>query len=283
MDIFADFSTSEKSTRASPIGQYAVWIAIIVAVFVIGMLLFYWLRPKADHATAMGPFQLRDASKVHTNSITTIFDQTQIDANLGNNFTFSFFVYMHEVNGENIPFAGPEGDYRFKPIVYILGVGDIQIDPIHQIGRVRVKPLTSDGVNTISILEFKNFMIARWNQVTVTLEGRSLDVYVNGALANSILLENVPILNPAGVLLEQTPDFEGQAGLFQAWPRRLSESEVAANYKRNVDTRGKPLIPLTANTWSLVYDNLSKSMCDIGLCGINVRVGPMQYVDYEFA
>jgi hypothetical protein len=190
------------------------------------------------------------------------------------------------VNRERIPIAGPAGDFRFKPFLFLLGVGDILLDPIHQMARVRIKPLTQGALinpDTVTSIDVDNFMIARWNQLTVTLEGRTVDIYLNGVLAKSTLLDNLPILNPVGILLETSPDFSGQAGLFQAWPRRLTESQIAVNYARNADTRGKPRIPDVGYTLAEFLKGFRTEFCSLGFCGNLLNTGPLNYVDYEFA
>lgn len=219
-------------------------------------------------------------------SQSTLFDAVQLNQNLGNNFTLSGFFYMDSVNAERIPIAGPTGDYRFKPLLYILGVGTVIVDPLHQKARVSIQPLTDPAVRRSDApvnIDIDNFVVARWNQLTVTLEGRSVDVYLNGALVKSALLDNLPRLKPVGVLLETIPDFSGQAGLFQAWPRRLTGSEIMVNYKRNVDLRGKPAIPDGALDWTEVWKTLKEKLCKVGFCGFNYDAGPLMYVDYQFA
>jgi len=255
-----------------------LYIGIIVVLFVVGALVYWWLRPRELSTTVLGPYVLNGTAT--GNSTETIFTQKDVESTLGNNFTLSFFVYMEDVNRERIPIGGPEGDFRFKPLVYILGVGDVLIDPIHQVGRLRIKPLNPEELVSV---DFNNVMVSRWNQITITMEGRSVDIYLNGAIATSTLLDNLPSLKPLGVLLEKSPDFAGQAGLFQSWPRRLSEHEIIRNYKRNTDTRGKPLIPDIGPSIMDIFKNMGKGLCDIGFCGFRFRVGPMDYVDYEFA
>jgi hypothetical protein len=235
----------------------------------------------------MGPYVLTgDNGKPTAGSTVPILDQSQIFSSLGNNFTISTFVYMNEVNSERIPLGGPEGDFRFKPFLYILGVGDILIDPIHQVARVRIKPLTRTAVmqpDIVTNIDIDNFMITRWNQLTVTVEGRTVDVYLNGSLAKSTLLENLPILNPVGVLLETSPDFSGQAGLFQTWPHRLTASEIAQNYKRNTDTRGKPHIPDSSYSFWKMLQDLRDALCKKGFCDFDFKSKALKYVEYEYA
>lgn len=278
--------SSIPSNQSSGGSFISIFIGIIVILLIAGGFAYWWFKPKALDVTIMGPYILRgDNGKPSTGTIQSIFDQSHISA-LGNNFTMGSFVYMNDVNTERIPFAGPSGDFRFKPFLYILGVGDILLDPIHQIARVRIKPLTKTALiqpDAITNIDIDNFMIARWNQLVVTVEGRTVDVYVNGALAKSTILDNLPILNPAGLLLETSPDFSGQAGLFQAWPYRLKESEIATNYKRNTDTRGKPLIPDSSYSFLQMFKDLGDSICKKGFCDFHFATNPLKYVDYEYA
>lgn len=285
-DIFN--TIGEQVETVKPTSPRTIWIISIAIIILMAGLLYWWFKPRPEEVTVLGPYVLKGASLTSPveQSAVTIFNQSQIDGSMGNNFTFSFFVYMDDVNRERIPIAGPKGDFRFKTFINILGVGDIVLDPIHQMARLHLKPLTRDtmmnkdaGVN----IDIENFMIARWNQLAFTIEGRTVDVYLNGALASSTLLENLPILNPVGVLLETSPDFSGQAGLFQAWPRRLTLSQISANYKRNTDTRNKPLIPDIGPKFTDIFKQIPKSLCDLGFCGFRFSVGPMEYIDYEFA
>ncbi len=172
--------------------------------------------------------------------------------------------------------------------MYLLGVGDVLLDPIHQMARIRIKPLKleNSAINpdTISTIDIDNFMIARWNHLTITVEGRSVDVYLNGVLANSLLLPNLPVLNPVGVLIETSPDFSGKAGIIQAWPYRLTDKQVAENYKRNTDTRGKPHLPdMPFQTFINVIRSMGVELCKVGFCGFRIEQNPLTYVDYEFA
>jgi len=289
MDDFFAGLNSAAPTAERKVSTTATYIAIVLVLIVIAVALYWFFMKRADHVTEMGPWVLNGSDadvSTKTNSIITVFNNADIQSNLGNNFTLGLFVYMDDIKSERITIGGPSGDLRFKPFVYILGVGDIVIDPIHQVLHVRVRALDNKGFmnkSNMVTVEIPNFVVARWNQIVVTLEGRSLDVYVNGALAGSALLENLPIIKPLGVLMEKTPDFGGQAGLFQAWPRRLSENEIARNYARNTDTRHKPLIPDKGPSVYAIFKDMGKGLCDIGFCGFRFRVGPMEYVDYEFA
>jgi hypothetical protein len=256
-------------------------IGLVIIIFAVAVVLFWWFKPKADHVTFMGPIVLKGAGNGVPSEQKVLFTQSQIDTSLGNNFTLSLFVYMDDSNRERIPLGSPDGDFRFKNFVTILGVGTITLDPIHQRARISVRSLSSGLPETHIIID--NFMVAKWNQITITLEGRTLDVYINGVLAKSALLENLPILKPVMVTMETSPDFSGQAGLIQAWPRRLTSNAVAVNYKRNTDTRGKPLIPDIKPSLGTLWDMFKRGFCEIGFCDLSIQIGGLNYVDYQYA
>jgi hypothetical protein len=85
------------------------------------------------------------------------------------------------------------------------------------------------------------------------------------------------------VTMETSPDFSGQAGLIQAWPRRLTAKAVADNYKRNTDTRGKPLIPDIKPILDSLWNTMKQGFCEAGFCNMSVKIGGLDYVDYQYA
>lgn len=273
--------TIEKTTTALSSTQITMIIILLLAV--LAVLLFWWFKPKPDDVTFMGPIVLKGAGNGGSSEQKVLFTQSQIESSLGNNFTLSLFVYMDDSNRERVPLGYPEGDFRFKPFVTILGVGTILLDPIHQRAHIYLNPLSKNASNDTTHIQIDNFMVARWNQIALTIEGRSVDVYINGVLTKSALMENVPILKPVSVTMETSPDFSGQAGFIQAWPRRLTSHAISANYKRSTDTRGKPLIPDVEPSFGYIWDKMKQGFCDAGFCNISLQVGGLEYVDYQYA
>jgi hypothetical protein len=272
-------NTTKEYTSGFSTTQIVLFIVVVLAA--VAVLMFWWLKPKPDDVTVMGPFELKGAGNGVPSEQKVLFTQTQIDSSLGNNFTLSFFVYMDDSHRERIPLTAPEGDFNFKQFITVTGVCTILLDPIHQRAYISVAPLGKEPIR----IQLDNVMVARWNQIALTLEGRTLDIYMNGVLAKSALLENLPILKPVMVSMETSPDFSGQAGLIQAWPRRLTASAIAANYKRNTDTRGKPLIPDVAPNFGSIWESMKQGFCDAGFCAFTLPTfgSGLQYIDYEFA
>jgi hypothetical protein len=140
-------------------------------------------------------------------------------------------------------------------------------------------PITPSPADTITL---PNFSVSRWNQLAFSIEGRTVDVYLNGALATSTLLENVPYASPTQITLNPQPGYEGQVGYVQAWPRRLTMAEILANYKKTSDRKGKPAIPDSPFEWSDLLKGLENGFCSLGLCPSASSSDPFQYINYMF-
>lgn len=275
------------------------FIFLIVVLLIIAGAIVYilYFMPKSDETTVLGPFVLNGIPSEADSSgskLESVLTARQLSTSLKSNFTVSFFIYMDKLNMERIPFAGPEGEYRFKPLVKLIGVGEFVLNPVHQRALLRLTPLVPSVMNgkfkTPPYAEITNVMNSRWNQITITLEGRSIDIYLNSKHATSLILENLTWTNPTGMLLETSPDFWGQAGMIQAWPRRLTEREIVENYKRVTDLRGKPNIPDAKPTFKSIWQELYKLMCKAGFCPNSgkgsqgrLRTNGLEYVDYEYA
>ncbi len=285
MELYSSIENTVAS-KVPAISSRTYTILAVIVLLIVGAAAYYYFRPKAEDVTVMGPYDLAGTSGDSKSNQETLFDQSQLSTKTGNNFTFSMFVYMDDTNAERIPIGGPRGEFRFKSLVSILGVGTITLDPIHQMARITAQPLADTAIlkrDTRVNIDIPDVVVARWNQLVVSVEGRSVDVYLNGNLVKSALMENVPVLYPVGVLLETVPDFSGQAGLFQAWPRRLTMEEVQRNYKKNVDLRGKPRIPDKTVSVSDVFKKIGDMFCKAGFCAYSFNAGPLNYVDYEYA
>jgi hypothetical protein len=129
-----------------------------------------------------------------------------------------------------------------------------------------------------------DIFITKWYQFTICVEGRSVDVYVNGKLKTSGYLDNVPTNPFNGIQLNLSPDFSGQVCFIEMSPTRKSSAEILRNYERLTDERGRPDIPSTLFSFSGFGERIKAALCkSTGFCQSTVPTGPLDYVDYEFA
>jgi hypothetical protein len=270
-----------------------IFLILIILIIVVAVVYVLYFMPKSDETRVLGPFVLKGVPSRKTangSTLQSVLTQAQLTKSLKSNFTMGFFFNMDKLNMERIPFAGPEGDYRFKPLIKILGVGEFVLNPVHQRALLRLTPLVPmvmDGkFTTPPSAEIEHVMNSRWNQIIIGVEGRSIDIYLNGHHSTSLILQNLTWSNPTGVLLETSPDFWGQAGMIQAWPRRLTEREIWENYKQVTDFRGKPNIPDVGPSFKSIWQELYKLLCHAGFCpkkGARPQTSGLEYVDYEYA
>ena len=271
-----------------------IFLITFLVILVVTTFCLWYLWPRTDESRVLGPFVFTgipgDHQVIKNTANVPVFTQAQINRSLKNNFTLGFFIYMDKINTERIPFAGPKGDkYRcFKPLVKIQGFGEFILNPVHQTAQLRTTPLVpavfNKTFNTPPQVDLENILNDRWNQIVISVEGRSIDLYVNGQHATAMLLENLTWSIPTGVFLETSPDFWGQAGFIQAWPRRLTESEILKNYQRHTDQRGRPHIPDKV-VYRNIWDQMAQLLCRAGICPDSryQKTNGLEYIDYEYA
>jgi hypothetical protein len=197
------------------------------------------------------------------------------------NYTFSFYVYMNDLSS---PSFAPSDDMRYHKIVELTGACSIYMDPVQQSAQIVLNPATPSGAGLPSAtLTIPNFLTSRWNQLAFTVEGRTIDCYLNGALVTSTLLPDVPRSVPTQITLYPMAGFTGQLGYVQIWPRRLTLPEMTANYKQTSDPRGKPYIPAPGTSLSDLLAIFSRGFCSLGLCIDPDNTNPLRSIDYLYA
>ena len=306
--VWANTGAFSENLSDSKVKRRLLFVSILVFVAIVGILVWL-LRRKPTEVTVLGPYDVGTTKRSKElspkwNSMLGV-EETKLSA--GNNVTCSFFVYMEDASASLLPgsradmeaqqaFDLPATDRPQHPVQYLLTLGNIvgiAADPVFQELRVDVNQTppvdqTSGDVpvktKSVRTLIAPNLLAARWNQVTICVEGRSIDVFINGILATSMQLDNVPAAPMSGLFLNASPDFQGQVALFQVWAERRTSQQILENYKRNTDTRGKPLLPAPAWSWDNLFSKMKEAICTgTGFCGIRMASGPLEYVEYEFA
>lgn len=289
MDFFS--STTGFGTGGQEMTPKQRIILTLVIVLVLIAAIAWWVSRRPKDVLALGPFNVGSGTvAVAEERWLPVFTPEQAAKVRGNNTTFSFFVYAKDV-------TQAVGVPRTDGTQYVVTVGNvvgITLDTVNQNAVVDVlqapphafrsmnMPAAKEGL--VRSMTVKNVMVSKWNQITVSIEGRSVDAYVNGHLVASAQLDNIPNAQLGGMLLNQSPDFSGQACLFQMWPERRTAKQVLENYQRNTDLRGKPIVPDPSLSWGNVWERAKKALCDgTGLCSIQIQAGPLEYVEYEFA
>lgn len=287
--IGMDFFQSANTGGLGPADTRKRVILTLVVVLVVLAAIVWYVQSRPKDILTYGPIDVGKGGYSGDRWL-PIFTPEQVSRIRGNNTTFSFFVYVNDVS-QGVGPLRTDGTQYLLTVGNVVGVTmdtvnqnaivDVLQAPPHQFASLNT-PVNKEGlVRTVVV---KNVMVAKWNQLTVSIEGRSVDVYVNGRLITSAQLDNVPNAQLGGMLLNQSPDFAGQTCLFQMWPERRTSKQVLENYQRNSDLRGKPNVPVTGLSWGNVWERAKAALCDgTGMCGVQIKAGPLDYVEYEFA
>lgn len=94
---------------------------------------------------------------------------------------------------------------------------------------------SSSGSHTENQVTVKNFPLQSWNHLLISVYGSTLDVYMNGKLVNTKILDNVAEIYPnTNVNISQADnDVKGKTASFRYYDRALNPQQVY-----NVYTRG---------------------------------------------
>lgn len=233
-------------TRPAPL-VYVTGLYILIWT-VVGML--WYLYSAQESATVMGLWSIKptgaeyyDAGKmvVATEKV-DLLTETQVANNLGESFTFSFFVSIDNSGIETIKGASlRSGGKPYQNLIVVPGAYTVAVDPLHEV--LKLNFVTHDS-NSYEVL-IPTLSIHRWHQILVSVEGRTADIYQNGILVKSVPLPNVISGRPGKPLIYMNSDMYTRVAYVQAWPRRILEKEVAENYRLNVTDQNIPPIPST--------------------------------------
>jgi hypothetical protein len=246
------FSGTVASNLGSGLGntQYMMPILLgFVGLLMVLMIIYivvqtYKGRPST---TLTGPLDLWAPSSP------VVVDRTTVRKQMAASYTMSVFLKLD---------VAPDMRSAATPLLTLPDVWNLRYDPAHE---SLVLHLQETAVSTPQKIQIPGFPMQRWNQLVLTLEGRSIDIYINGTLATSAQLENVPPSGNASVTVVPG-NMMGSAALAQVWPRRLTVSEVVANYASTADSQGRPFMGASLLAPLKNISNIPNLFCPGGNC-----------------
>jgi len=225
----------------------------IVAISLIALVVFVVIQVKQTKPVMLlkGPVDLFQPQSP------VVVDRPSTSKQMRGSYTLSYYIRIDAV---------PDMRTAETPLMTYPGIWDLGYNAATEQlvwkfaqtqdtsgGWVWTEPVTVDGVP-----------MQRWTQVVITFEGRTADLYINGVLVTSSTLRNIPPSATSSITL--VPSYVmGQLAYAQLWPRRLTVSEIAANYTDTSDSQGRPFLgpDLLGPLKSLKIPNL---FCPSGNC-----------------
>ena len=254
LDYGRKFTENAKQTFNSADRSYVLpAIAAIIAIAIVIMIIYVAVQSGVSKPAKaiMGPIDL------HNPKSPVILDRNATKTAMAASYTLSYYVNIASVPDMRAT-ATP---FMIWPGVWMLGYNAAQEQLMLAQGTV------ADGANWggIDTVTLPSVPMQRWVQVTMTMEGRSMDFYLNGKLAKSHSFANVPPSAAASITLLPN-NLMGQLAYVQVWPRRLTVTEVENNHVDTSDSRGRPYLgpELLRAITGFKAPNL---FCPNGVCG----------------
>jgi len=220
-------SISQATQQFSEFSGVSYMIPIfagIILIIAIAIAVVYYI----DYSTRRPAKELLGPIDLFNPPSPAIVDITTIQKNMANSYTLSFYVQLDAV---------PDMRINSVPLLTWPGVWDVGYNAAQEQLIWKIQE-ANDPPQTVTV---NSITLQRWNQIVVTFEGRTIDVYCNGSLISSTTLNNVSPYPTSSITIVPT-NVMGRIAYIQVWPRRLPTSEVAINYVETSDSQGRPYL-----------------------------------------
>jgi hypothetical protein len=212
-------------------------LSIVITILVIVLILMLLRYIFADPYTLQNIQNGKTSSTIEASSLAT-------NGNVpSSNFAYSVWFYINNWNyryGEDKVIFGRMGAMSGDGKGAVKGINGLDPCPAVVLGAVEnnisislgcypgVDQQPVDGGNTIiHTCSVSNVPIQKWVNLTVSVYGRSMDIYIDGKLVRTCLLPGVAsINNNANIYLTPLGGFEGWTAKLQYYPDALNPQEV---------------------------------------------------------
>ena len=207
-------------------------ITIIVIILVILVIIFF-IQKDAFNQTSLTS-GLLDATK----KTVVAADNIKVGDDGTVNYTWSVWIYISDWSyrlGEDkvimrrgtkkdacplLSLGGTENTLTIKQSIH-LDNDEYGYDSI---------PTSIDGSNQVCTIP--NIPIQKWVCITVTLNGRDMDTYINGKLVKTCVLDNVAHVDPnADLFITPGGGFQGNVSNVNYWASPISPQQAWNIYK----------------------------------------------------
>jgi hypothetical protein len=214
-------------------------LSIVITIVVI-VLLFMFLRYMLTD-----PYTLQTLQNGMTSSTISATSLATNGSNVpSSNFAYSIWFYINDWNyryGEPKVIFGRMGSQSPSGTGSVQGVNGLDpcpavvLDPVENnlsisLGcypGVNQEPTTPGGNTVVHTCSVANVPVQKWVNLTISVYGRSMDVYLDGKLVRTCLLPGVAsINNNSNVYVTPSGGFNGWTAKFQYYPSPLNPQEA---------------------------------------------------------
>ena len=214
-------------------------LSIVIMILIIVLLVIIWKYVLSDPFTLQSMQNGQTASTIAASSLATNGSNVP-----SSNFAYSIWFYINDWNyryGEPKVVFGRMGSKSSTSTGAISGVSGMDPCPAVVLGAVEnnvavtlscypgsnQEPTTPGGTTVLHTCSVTNIPIQKWVNLTLSVYGRSMDLYIDGKLVKTCLLPGVAnVNNNSDVYVTPAGGFDGWTSKFQYYPNSLNPQEV---------------------------------------------------------
>jgi hypothetical protein len=214
-------------------------LGIVLTILVVVLIIMFFIYFFRDPYTLQRLQNGQNSSTIKASSLATNGSNIQ-----SSNFAYSIWFYINDFNyryGEPKVIFGRMGAPSSANGGSISGVNGMDPCPTIVLGALSNDleislgcfpganqiPTTPKGNTVVHTCKVSNVPVQKWVNLTISVYGRSLDVYLDGKLVKTCLLPGVAnVNNNADVYITPAGGFNGWTSRFQYYPNSLNPQEA---------------------------------------------------------
>jgi len=227
-----------------------MWIIIIIVILIVIYLIYYvymnWKKKRnSEPVLIQNP---ADASQPQ------VFTSDKVPVSLnGSEYSYSFWIFINDWNykfgsPKPILYRGTQDCRHANPSIWLYptenklmiraetydcdsGVNSPIYGKNNQVSK-SLNPVTDPSILGVEkVCDIENIPLQRWVHVVVCLWNKTIDVYINGKLTRSCILDGVPKLNNGNVYVTPNGGYNGLISRLQFYNYALDPQKVYKLYK----------------------------------------------------
>jgi hypothetical protein len=223
-------SFMESNTLVAKFSFIIMIVIVFIILFRIGLaLILYFTRPSTSPYIVKG---LLNGGEKHTisqdpnidGSVTVLRSNNE---SKGAEFSWSVWLYITNIEGDQYKNIFNKGS---KDYDVTTGIAKTNNAPGLYLGgpkknALKIKMDSVKGGDVATEIEIDNIPLKKWVHVVIRLQNNILDVYVNGTIADRLILHHTPKQNYDDVHVNQG-EFPGQMSDLRYFSRALNVFEI---------------------------------------------------------
>jgi hypothetical protein len=214
-------------------------LTIVLTILVIVLVVMFFIYYFRDPYTLQNLQNGQNSSTISSASLAT--DGSNVPSS---NFAYSIWFYINDFNyryGEPKVIFGRMGAPSVSGGGSVPGISGKDPCPAVVLGAVENNleislgcfpgvdqtPTTPGGRTVIHTCKVANVPVQKWVNLTISVYGRSLDVYIDGKLVKTCMLPGIANVNNASdIYITPLGGFNGWTSKFQYYPNSLNPQEA---------------------------------------------------------